>query len=119
MSGQVLPGFFARLEAILMPEDGPPPLRMARYQPKGYLVDGGEGGEDTALVGLLRTGHLFCATVGERIYLRFVPRESEGELVGELGTCLRQRRQSTSHCRGGRADGDRAGERERYRVRRI
>jgi len=36
-----------------------------------------------------RTGHLFCATVGKRVYLRFVPRESEGEIVGELGTCLR------------------------------
>ena len=36
-----------------------------------------------------RAGHVFCATVGERIYLRFVPLESEGEIVGELGTCLR------------------------------
>jgi hypothetical protein len=36
-----------------------------------------------------RAGHLFCATVGDRIYLRFVPRESEGEILGELGTCLR------------------------------
>ena len=36
-----------------------------------------------------RSGHLFCATVGERVYLRFVPREPEGEINGELGTCLR------------------------------
>jgi hypothetical protein len=36
-----------------------------------------------------RAGHLFCATVGERIYLRFVPRKPSDELVGELGTCLR------------------------------
>lgn len=36
-----------------------------------------------------REGHVFCATVGDRIYLRFVPREPEGEIVGELGTCLR------------------------------
>jgi hypothetical protein len=36
-----------------------------------------------------RAGHIFCATVGERIYLRFVPLESNGEIVGELGTCLR------------------------------
>ncbi|MFQ5515824.1 MAG: helicase, partial [Myxococcota bacterium] len=34
-------------------------------------------------------GHVFCATVGDRIYLRFVPFEPEGEIVGELGTCLR------------------------------
>ena len=31
-----------------------------------------------------RAGHVFCATVGERIYLRFVPLEPEGEIVGEL-----------------------------------
>jgi superfamily II DNA/RNA helicase len=36
-----------------------------------------------------RAGHLFCATVGGRIYLRFVPRERGHELVAELGTCLR------------------------------
>jgi len=36
-----------------------------------------------------RAGHLFCATVGERVCLRFVPREAEGEVVLELGTCLR------------------------------
>ena len=36
-----------------------------------------------------RAGHLFCATVGERIYLRFVPVEPDGEIIGELGTCLR------------------------------
>ncbi len=36
-----------------------------------------------------RTGHLFCATVGERIYLRFVPMETDGQLLSELGTCLR------------------------------
>jgi len=34
-------------------------------------------------------GHVFCATVGDRIYLRFVPLEPEGEIVSELGTCLR------------------------------
>ena len=36
-----------------------------------------------------RAGHLFCAMVGERVYLRFVPRERDGEIIGELGTCLR------------------------------
>ena len=35
------------------------------------------------------SGHLFCAMVGERTYLRFVPLEIEAEIVGELGTCLR------------------------------
>jgi hypothetical protein len=36
-----------------------------------------------------RSGHLFCATVGGRVYLRFVPVDPTGTLVGELGTCLR------------------------------
>jgi superfamily II DNA/RNA helicase len=36
-----------------------------------------------------RAGHLFCAMVGKRVYLRFVPRERDGEIIGELGTCLR------------------------------
>ena len=36
-----------------------------------------------------RTGHAFCATVGERTYLRFVPLEAGREIVSELGTCLR------------------------------
>jgi hypothetical protein len=35
------------------------------------------------------SGHLFCATVGDRIYLRFVPLDSGREIIGELGTCLR------------------------------
>lgn len=51
----VLPGFFARLEEILMPEDGHPLLRLARYQPERYPAGGGGGGEDAALVGLLRS----------------------------------------------------------------
>jgi len=54
----VLPGFFARLEEILMPEDGRPLLRMARYQPERYRAGGGDAGEDTALVGLLRSALL-------------------------------------------------------------
>lgn len=36
-----------------------------------------------------RTGHFFCATVGGRVYLRFVPLEKETEIVSEIGTCLR------------------------------
>jgi hypothetical protein len=54
----VLPGFFARLEEILMPEDGHPLLRMARYQPERYRLGTGDAGEDTALVGLLRSALL-------------------------------------------------------------
>ena len=51
----VLPGFFARLEEILMPVEGNPLLSMARYQPERYLMDGADEGEDTPLVGLLRS----------------------------------------------------------------
>ncbi|MHB8078214.1 MAG: helicase-related protein [Candidatus Krumholzibacteriia bacterium] len=54
----VLPGFFARLEDILMPADGHPLLRMARYQPERYLLEGTGLAEDTALVGLLRSALL-------------------------------------------------------------
>ncbi len=54
----VLPGFFARLEEILMPEDGRPLLRLARYQPERYQARRGDVGEDTALVGLLRSALL-------------------------------------------------------------
>ena len=54
----VLPGFFARLEEILMPEDGHPLLRMARYQPERYPAGASDAGEDTALVGLLRSALL-------------------------------------------------------------
>lgn len=39
-----------------------------------------------------RRGHFFCATVGDRVYLRFVPLPGNGlddAIVSELGTCLR------------------------------
>jgi hypothetical protein len=38
-----------------------------------------------------RRGHFFCAGVGERVYLRFVPFADSGgdDIVSELGTCLR------------------------------
>lgn len=55
---KVLPGFFERLEEILMPEDGEPLLRMARYQAECYRRSGGGCGGDTALVGLLRSSLL-------------------------------------------------------------
>lgn len=35
-----------------------------------------------------RRGHFFCASVGKRTYLRFVPFDS-GDIVSEIGTCLR------------------------------
>lgn len=39
-----------------------------------------------------RRGHFFCAAVGDRVYLRFVPllgSESDLAIVSEIGTCLR------------------------------
>ena len=36
-----------------------------------------------------RRGHVFCAKVGERTYLRFIPFEPEEEIEDRLGTCLR------------------------------
>jgi len=73
----VLPGFFARLEEILMPEDGHPLLRLARYQAERYPAGGAGRGEDTALVGLLRSSLLkrfessaeaFRRTVGRMVH---------------------------------------------------
>lgn len=54
----VMPGFFGRLEDILMPANGHPLLRMARYQPELYLRGGAGPDGDTALVGLLRSALL-------------------------------------------------------------
>ncbi|GAF71804.1 unnamed protein product, partial [marine sediment metagenome] len=35
-------------------------------------------------------GHFFCATVGDRLFLRFVPLDgTEKDIVTEIGTCLR------------------------------
>lgn len=34
-------------------------------------------------------GHFFCARVGDRTYLRFVPFDGAAEIVVELGSCLR------------------------------
>jgi hypothetical protein len=42
-------------------------------------------GKDGAEAG----GYVFCATVGRRTYLRFVPAERGGEVIAEEGTCLR------------------------------
>jgi len=43
----------------------------------------------TGMVKGEKTGHMFCATVGDRIYLRFVPIDSNNPIITELGTCLR------------------------------
>lgn len=37
----------------------------------------------------VRPGHFFCAKVGERVYLRFVPAEANDAIEAEIGTCLR------------------------------
>lgn len=62
----VLPGLFGQLESILMPEDGHPLLRMARYQPDRYRLGTGEPRDEPALVGLLRSALLkrFESSVG-------------------------------------------------------
>jgi len=56
---EVLPGFFAEFAEALMPEVGEPRLRMARYQVHRYLLEPDEeAAQETALVGLLRSGLL-------------------------------------------------------------
>ena len=54
----VLPGFFSRLEEILAPRQGTPLLVMARYQPDRFVAGVGQNGQDTALVGLIRSALL-------------------------------------------------------------
>ncbi|MBH57709.1 MAG: helicase [Planctomycetaceae bacterium] len=54
-----LPGFFAHFAEALMPETGTPRLTMARYQVERYLLNPEEESvNETALVGLLRSGLL-------------------------------------------------------------
>ena len=54
----VLPGFFAEVEAVLQPEDGEPPLTLARYMPSRFRREGDVERREVALVGLLRAGLL-------------------------------------------------------------
>jgi hypothetical protein len=63
---EVLPGFFAQFAEALMPEVGEPRLTMARYQVERYLLEPDEDntGQETALVGLLRSGLPARATHG-------------------------------------------------------
>lgn len=55
---KVLPGFFAELERVLQPDEGDPPLRMARYLPSQYRRTGEPEKREIALVGLIRSGLL-------------------------------------------------------------
>jgi hypothetical protein len=55
---QLLPGFFQRLEQVLMPARGDPLLRMARYQAESFLRAGGAELPNSAIVGLLRSALL-------------------------------------------------------------
>lgn len=55
---EVLPGFFARLEEVLAPPQGPPLLCMARYQPERFPEGAAQVQQDSALVGLLRSALL-------------------------------------------------------------
>lgn len=56
---EVLPGFFDDLAECLAPtNESLARLRMARYQPEIYRFDNDEAANDSALVGLLRTGLL-------------------------------------------------------------
>lgn len=72
----VLPGFFDEMERILQPEDGDPPLRMARYWPSQFRTRGEYDRREVALVGLIRSGllkrfessaHAFAATLGRMV----------------------------------------------------
>lgn len=53
-----LPGFFDRVEAALMPAEGEPRLKLARYMPDEYLREAGGAETGRALVGLIRSGLL-------------------------------------------------------------
>ena len=56
---EVLPGIFAQFAEALMPAVGKPRLTMARYQVERYLLEPDDDAEqETALVGLLRSGLL-------------------------------------------------------------
>ena len=55
---EVLPSFFEELEAALAPPVGPPKLTLARYQPENYVAGPAPIVQDSALVGLIRTGLL-------------------------------------------------------------
>ena len=56
--GEAMPGFFSRFADILMPAEGSPELRMARYQPERYSDSWDRRLPESALVGLLRSGLL-------------------------------------------------------------
>ena len=80
---EVLPGFFERLEEILMPEGGPPLLTMARYQPERYPSGGNAEEGDSALVGLIRSALLKRFESSSRAFDRTV-----GKMVEQHETFL-------------------------------
>lgn len=55
---EVLPGFFDEVKNILQPEEGDPPLTMARYWPSRFRRSGESDNREVALVGLIRSGLL-------------------------------------------------------------
>lgn len=55
---EVLPGFFEEVADILQPEEGDPPLTMARYSPSRFNRAGERDNREVALVGLIRSGLL-------------------------------------------------------------
>ncbi|HXG69614.1 MAG TPA: helicase-related protein, partial [Gemmatimonadaceae bacterium] len=55
---EVLPGFFEEVASVLQPEEGDPPLTMARYSPSRFRVSGESDSREVALVGLIRSGLL-------------------------------------------------------------
>ena len=88
----VLPGFFSRLEEILMPPTGKPLLTMARYQAEGYRKGTKNGLQDTVLVGLLRSALLkrfescvdsFRRTLGkmEQEHIAFLAALAKGKVI--------------------------------------
>ncbi|MBI2797431.1 MAG: helicase [Gemmatimonadetes bacterium] len=54
----VLPGFFDEVARVLQPEDGDPPLTLARYKPSIFRRDRNVEKREVALVGLIRSGLL-------------------------------------------------------------
>ena len=73
---EILPGFFENFAEILMPEIGPPQLKMARYKPEMYPKGKDPQTDDSPVVGLLRSimlkrfessAYAFVNTIGKMI----------------------------------------------------
>jgi len=57
-------------------------------QARGEAIKSLAWGAGSGLAGGTRRGHFFCARVGERVFLRFVPAD-DGEIVRHTLSCLR------------------------------